>query len=372
MDRLELAGWLDRVFADEVWHRLDPLPALPLGVVDDPRRIDAAYRWIYFSPAHIAGTLLAARGLQMQKKGDPEVFVKNLEIALALVRNLQNASPQESANYTRSIVLRLLQALDHWLAGLSGRPDLLRRVGDALARHRATTVTDRERDLAEYLATRNNLDNPAPWLRQVFEELGRAGSMDGSWEDNWRLGVGSALAHEADLLPIVFHLPWERERQERLLRRGFFESDVRDREASLMLPIHRPDADWRDRIRRSWLAPFEAARLTVALRHHQATTGKPATDLKQLVPVSIEAIPVDPYDEMPFRYRLSSGEDVVEGLPGTEAPNMPGGMALAARKIPAGQGILWSVGPDRIDGGGRVFGHSSGDLIYLVPLEKKK
>ena len=114
------------------------------------------------------------------------------------------------------------------------------------SRHRATTVTDRECDLAEYLATRNNLDNPAPWLRQVFEELGRAGSMDGSWEDNWRLGVGSALAHEADLLPIVFHLPWERERQERLLRRDFFESDVRRREASLLMPIHRPDADWRD------------------------------------------------------------------------------------------------------------------------------
>ena len=108
----------------------------------------------------------------MQKKGDPEVFVKHLEIVLALVRNLQNVSPQYSAHYTRSIEFRLLSSLDHWLAGLSGRPDLLRRVGDALARHRATMVSDRERDLAEYLVTRNNLDNPAPWLRRCLPVRG--------------------------------------------------------------------------------------------------------------------------------------------------------------------------------------------------------
>ena len=326
------------------------------------------YRWIYSNPAHIAGDLLAARGLQMQKKGDPEVFVKNLEIALALVRNLQNASPQYSANYTRSIEFRVLAALDLWLAGLSGRTDLLRRVGDALARHRASMGSDRDRDLAEYLVARNTLDDPAPWLRQVFGELGR----EMSSQENWRLGNASALVHEVDLLRFVLHIPWERERQDRLLRRIFFGEEVPGKSESLLM-LHRLDADWHARVRRSRLTPLDAARLVVALRHHQATTGKPATDLKQLVPASIDAIPLDPYDGQPFRYRLSSGEDVVEGMPGTGAPNMAAGMALAAtaRKIPAGQGILWSVGPDRLDGGGRVYGHDKGDVIFLVPLEKK-
>jgi hypothetical protein len=54
-------------------------------------------------------------------------------------------------------------------------------------------------------------------------------------------------------------------------------------------------------------------------------------------------------------------------------------------KIPAGQGILWSVGPDKIDDGGhRQAGGYDGlpldrldtiydkqDIIYLVPLPAK-
>jgi hypothetical protein len=361
MAQIELAAWLDRVFADDVWKRLDPLPQLPLGVVDDPRRIDVMYRDPYFSAARLAGNLLAARGLQMQKRGDPEAFVKNLEIVLAFVSNLQKASRWYSEIQALDIDFRVLSALRQWLAGLSGRPDLLRRVGDALARHRAAIGSDREPDLAEYLTARNTLDDPAPWLGQRFAPGGRVG------EPFWRLGTASALVREADALAFVLILPWERERQQRLLRCRFFGHEAQGK--SEMLLIAYPfDDDLRERFRQHWLTSFEAARLVVALRLHQATTGKPANDLKQLVPASIDAIPYDPYDGMPFRYRLSSGDDVVEGMPVPDAAGTP---RATTKKIPAGQGILWSVGPDRIDGGGRVFGHTKGDLIYLVPLEKK-
>ena len=47
--------------------------------------------------------------------------------------------------------------------------------------------------------------------------------------------------------------------------------------------------------------------------------------------------------------------------------------------VPAGQGILWSVGPDRVDdraalatGPGAAYSRQSGDLVYLVPRPPKK
>jgi hypothetical protein len=58
----------------------------------------------------------------------------------------------------------------------------------------------------------------------------------------------------------------------------------------------------------------------------------------------------------------------------------PHGQGAPTRFVPAGQGILWSVGDDRVDDGGRRQGlHPSvaqrtapgEDLIFLVPLPVK-
>jgi hypothetical protein len=47
--------------------------------------------------------------------------------------------------------------------------------------------------------------------------------------------------------------------------------------------------------------------------------------------------------------------------------------------VPAGQGVLWSVGPDRVDDGATLATgpsayqtRSMGDLVYLVPRPPKK
>src|ERR1019366_9637097 len=104
-------------------------------------------------------------------------------------------------------------------------------------------------------------------------------------------------------------------------------------------PRHEESRRSRDFGRRIYLG---IARLRVALRLHQATTGKPATDLNQLVPASIAAIPLDPYDGQPFRYRLSAGEKI-EDMP---VPDEDGTPIATTLEIPAGQGILWSAGPD--------------------------
>src|SRR6185437_10224338 len=120
--------------------------------------------------------------------------------------------------------------------------------------------------------------------------------------------------------------------------------------------------------------------------------------LEQLTPKYLPRIPEDPFDRKPFRYRLSKGEEIDwpaenngAAPPGAGGPAAPPGVPAGPgalpvgpgpggppvepkRKVSAGQGILWSVGPDRRDDGGkrqwRSIRHpgSGGDLIYLVPL----
>ena len=75
--------------------------------------------------------------------------------------------------------------------------------------------------------------------------------------------------------------------------------------------------------------------------------------------IELDPIPPDPFDGHPFRYRLSKGEKIVwpddpdPFQPGAAAPAAMGGVAGGdvmeapqepTREVPAGQGILWSIG----------------------------
>jgi hypothetical protein len=190
------------------------------------------------------------------------------------------------------------------------------------------------------------------------------------------------------------------------------------------------------------LCRFRADRLKLALRQYQIEKGKPAETLALLVPHYLPTIPLDPFDSQPFRYRLSRGEFIewpppepdpepppadnpaqgegaaapvppeapaggainpvppavggeggppaagmgMAGGPGVGMAGGPGGPGaeiipeppVPKRWIPPGQGILWSVGGDRTDDGGRrqqgtpffnqpMGGADGEDLIFLVP-----
>ncbi len=128
------------------------------------------------------------------------------------------------------------------------------------------------------------------------------------------------------------------------------------------------------------------------MRLYQAKNrGKPPATLDDLVPRYLPALPIDPFDGKPFRYRVSRGDKLAWGKeeppippPGPQGP-MPAGplppvmpaappLPPLVQIVPAGQAILWSVGEDLRDDGGKRgenngFGPSTGtDLIYLVPL----
>ncbi len=189
-------------------------------------------------------------------------------------------------------------------------------------------------------------------------------------------------------------VPWERQRQERILRVLFsgralnWPEAVRDSPLATLssLTYLRP-VQPRQRCRE------QAMRIALALRWYQAENGRPAEKLDDLVPKYLPTVPDDPYQKgQPFHYRLSKGERIVwpPDVPGgPPQPIPPGGPPQAPAApgapppppptidVPPGQGILWSVGPDEHDDGGvrqaRPEGYAGPgeDVIFLVPLPPK-
>jgi hypothetical protein len=349
----ELAGWLDSVFQGDWWRRLQEARGKPPGLVEDFRLRTVSSPDQLIPSAQFAGTLLAAHGLLMQKKGDPAAFVENLDTALTLVRNLETASPILYVQIGRMIEAGQLTALKRWLEALPDGADVLRRAAEALERHRAwREPSPWDVALVEYLLALNSLDEPQPWAWQTFDRWG-AGNVEG-----------------AQLIANAGRVPWEQERTRRLVRARHWGRVAIPQRVMRYLAYVTPNGRGGvmfPRDRPSRLADLEAARLFVALRRYQAEKGRPAQALGDLVPAYLPEVPADPFDGQPFRYRLSSGEEIQVGK------NFPNPQPL---KAAPGQGVLWSVGEDRQDDGGTC--HAPGratlpgeDRVYLVPPPAK-
>src|SRR5262249_22007876 len=83
--------------------------------------------------------------------------------------------------------------------------------------------------------------------------------------------------------------------------------------------------------------PFlRAAHLVTALAVYQADTGKAPAKLDDLVPDYLAALPIDPSNGKPFRYRISKGEEIKRSAD----PNDNVKLRLAP-----GQALVWSEGP---------------------------
>jgi ABC-type transport system involved in multi-copper enzyme maturation permease subunit len=397
--RTELAGWLNDWFADDSW--LGPLAEAadqPLGVVESPRDLDINSLLNNIQEARTVVSLLVARGLQEQAAGRPEVFVENLRLGLNLSRNLRHKSPIIMMLVSQAVELTLLSGLDRWLERFDGPPELLARANAVFRLHEEKRPNDpSENAMAEYLIALNSFDRLPEILAREFRPSEDLNGLHRRW----------AL----EMLRMALQVPWERARLLRFIRAGHETNLERDPEQLKMIPrwlfnlalngrfFDRGNRDQEISCR------LRADQLKLALRQYQIEKGKPADTLALLVPAYLPAIPLDPFDSQPFRYRLSRGEFIEwprpepdpEPLPGDnplpgegggapppEGPagaainpeiplggdrgppeagagmpaDQPGGpfiLELPAPKrwIPAGQGILWSVGMDRTDDGGR-------------------
>jgi hypothetical protein len=359
----KLAARLDEVFADDWDEKLTRAADLPLGVVEDPRHLTVASPLSVLQDCRWAAQLLAARGLQRQTEGKPEVFVEHLRVGLALSRHLRHRGPLLYTLYGQGMQNILVRGLDRWLEGLHGRPDLLRKSLAILVRHEQAIPDRKESAVAEYLIVLNSLEQPHAWM-------GNEAGPDKMWE--------------VDLIATCWQVPWEAERNHRLLRAAragemrtplvarLFRTPI----GALTGAAGMSRQDRGDRISRTFL---HAAQLKVALRLYEAEQGRPAERLGQLLEKNyLFSIPSDPFRGGPFHYRLSRGEKIVwppeeqdmtgEVPPGGPVVN-PGPPLLS---VPAGQGILWSTGPDLNDDGAREQGLSrqipmGTDWVFLVP-----
>lgn len=338
-DRPDLDEWLDAVFKNGWEESLFVAAGKPLGVLEDPTTLDAAV-WLAPEPVRRAsleaaiamGHLMIARGLQKQARGDPAAYVRYLDATLALARNAKNKTVDDYVFVGRRIEANALTSVDRWLERLAGRPDLLRQLVDVLARHEATVPTDPTFGwLAGRTVIRTSVTSPSGWATKYLAALTdtRAGRQPSD-------ALRARMDVEVNLLGFAWVVPWEKERLRRVV--GVGNDPARGREVEKLtagapgmffLPL-RVD-------REGELATAAARRagvLKAALRLYLAETGRSAASLDQLVPKYLPAIPADPFDGRPFRYRRSAGERVVmESLSRDTAPTQP---AFSAPGLPAG------------------------------------
>jgi len=389
----ELGDWLDKTFQQEWFGRLATVPDLPLGVVEDARQLTFDTRRQKWADLVYLNRMLAARGLQQQAHGDPQAFVDNLRLSLTLSRSLQHLAPWDAALAGRRGELIGVAALDRWLEKLPNEAALLKRTLDILLQHEAGRPDGLDTVKAEYLIAQNSLEFVPDKL--MDRQIRAHGNPQ---RDNPEL-----YQAELSATALFWRVPWEHQRHQRILRVAF-QGDPRQRHEARkwggvalvnLVPRLRP-RDNRD------IALLHAAQLKVAVRLYQAENqGRLPATLNDLVPRYLANLPVDPFDGRPLRYRISTGEPLVwlddapvpahpaqagMGPPAVPPQEMPAAVAKAPagqhvelpkmpplKAVPAGQAILWAVGEDRHDDGGKRQGlHLTNtsfgeDLLYLVP-----
>lgn len=363
-----LGTWLDAQFQPgNAWYSaLLRAARLPLGSVEDTKLVTVYTRlfpdwyrlWSF-------NKVLAVRGLQRQAEGNPDVFLDNLRISLALSRNFRNHTRPLLAHIgLRGEVGVLKYALDPWLKKLPNDVQRLEQLRDLLLEHEAQRPQVREASQAQYLIAQNSLESEPS---KVIERELPTGGLAVQEREELRQAQCEAAA-------LFWRIPWEHERHERILRVAVNEGKYQRFRIAKWGGTALANLYWHTGGGASdnhSLVVLHAAQLKAALRLYQAkNSGRLPADLKQLIPDYLPALPHDPYDGKPFRYRISRGEKLVWPKVGGQAP---GSIEESTQEVPAGLGILWSVGSDGQDNGGRSqetdagYPSSTSDLIYLVP-----
>jgi hypothetical protein len=369
---------------------------LPVGVIEEPRSDGQPCLLSHLPPCVYLSDRLCKLAQQSES---PDAALDYLAQVLALSRNLRSKATLESYLTGVKIEKSASAGLDHWLTTAGSKPALLRRALEKWNRHAAETPPLLDCLEAECYRASGLLKNPTAW------DFSRRGGGAGRSPEPWLV---AGIVHSLET-------PWEAERKDRLWR-AVWAGQIRGGQTPCwQLPAYPPDpgkagepgrtilhgwlpaakgpdanmtaAQLADLLEASWLtdphlfcpaAPLQvaatrarwridAARLTIALVLHQGEAGKPAEQLDDLVPKYLPQLPVDPYSGQAFRYRIAREREEVRGDNGE-----------GVLPVRAGQGILWSTGPDRVDDGGRSDGSglkdydsrwSQGgfDLIRVIP-----
>jgi ABC-type transport system involved in multi-copper enzyme maturation permease subunit len=328
------------------------------------------------------GRLLAAHALQIQaEKKDDEAAFELLRETLAMARHVQTRAEPQYYWQGSAVEATTCRAIQQWAFVPSVRADLLQKALGELQRHEKLRPPYSESIKASYLQAM------AEWTQgPVIMRHQQSGN---DFEEN----VLNTLVSAARITP------WEERRRERLMNEYYaihlqgaeldyptlkanFEKataqyDRHDERAMItanFLPPVDTDGEralvlWRPftkdlffrHIRGPWtsmetyrflrLTQLRATRIVLALLLYQKLQGRPAEKLADLVPNILPELPIDPYSNRPFQYRVSTGELIVwnstppeEGAPVWWEPHddivpAPGGMGMGGMPgMPAGSG----------------------------------
>ncbi len=396
----QVGKWLDLVFQGDWMKHLSEAVQLPLAVFTDPRTANLASDGKIEHSASQTARAILARALQLQSQKKNAEALDHIKTVLALSRHLRHKAGTYYYLSGLTIEKLAIEALNQWVHDLGDQPQLLRRAIDELTRH-AAAVPPNDSLKADYLITLNNLNIIDFRYAFVTPDIAR----------------GKERPVILDVLESAWLMPWEKNRVDRLsnllfsgwmrgveaeysqLREQQFDpNQKRESHAWLALKNWLPPQTGRaafwtreklcDFIDQSVLRNFgflrygpvnvrvysylreavlQGTRLQLALMLYEYEEKKPAPSLEALVPRYLPELPKDPFSGQSFHYRVSAGE-LISQTYNTEPI-----------RVPAGQGILWSVGLDGQDNGGTKQGVPSSsmdpsvwnrgelDLIFLVP-----
>lgn len=365
-----IVGWWDRNRAAiDLARRASALPAgpfAPAGRMTFATGHDGTienFRWL--------GWLLALDARERQSRGDLAGMWDDI---LALFRMANQVSAT-----TPTLIQMLIAAQVHhqavglafdWLGDPRQVPDLTRR---ALADLKAlpplpslaeslrveSSIIDRTLDLppdelGRVLNSTSGDNRGTPFWQFVFAQV-----VAPSWERQRARRVCRRIVAQA--IPQVELEPWRRDPSH-----DVFERSDRTFGGSMLVRMFFPNV---------WSGVYQVDRETVgrralvqavAIRVWRLDHGENDNEtLEALVPGLLDRLPLDPYSGRPFGYVKSAGQSVRPPIASDFGP------PSSLRPTRPGQWLLYSVGPDKRDDGGKAaYSYTKmneGDYLFAVP-----
>ncbi len=309
----EYQEWLEQEQIISFIEQLKAAALKPLGPIENPRVlvVNSEYRDANEIPSAVG--VLLARGLLEQQLGRPAEFVRLMDAALAVTRNARTLQPTRIYLRGTHVEAVIFQSLDVWLKRLEPNAELMRSALDVLRKHeKLCPRTAAEAVMIDRVIDRNTLDAIGQWAPKELE-MSKGGDPlnDGPSVFKQKAEV------ESELASFAVTIPWERERLRRMM--GIKIQDDRSR-----INTQRVNSWFGDYVLNSQSIKLDEpnllseSHLAVAMAQTALTAfalehNRPANDWQELVPDYLEAIPIDPYDGRPLRFRVSNGERIQSG-----------------------------------------------------------